>query len=352
MRVKRLSALILCLALALSLAACGLIPGPSPSPDALSSDPPPSPAGEDRPVVNLTLLKGPTGVGAAKLLADDEADATAIDYVPTICTENSEVVARLSNGDADIAAIATNVAANYFHKTDEDIQLLAINTLGVLYILERGAEKTVRTVSDLSGRTLYATGQGANPEYVLQYLLRANGLEPGEDVEVLWRTADEISALMLTEEADLCMLPVPAATALQLKSAASSSAEGHISPVIDLTEAWNEVTSSGTLAMGCVVARRAFVEEHPDLVDAFLEEYAASIAFVRDNPEEAAPLVAQFGITPNAAIAQAAIPACNLVCITGRDARNMIQGYYEVLAEADLTAIGGSIPNDAFYYIP
>ncbi len=144
-------------------------------------------------------------------------------------------------------------------------------------------------------------------------------------------------------------IPDPDAPALTTKSA---TYEAPVTSVIDLTQAWEEATGTASLAMGCIVARRAFVEEHPDLVETFLKEYAASIDYVKSSPKEASGLVAQYGITPSAAVAEAAIPACNLVYISGLDARDLIQDYYEVLAEADLSSIGGSIPNDAFYYIP
>ena len=298
----------------------------------------------ERETVNLAMLSGPTGVGAAKLLHDNAAGETALDYNVTIASDPAnEVVPKLSSGELDIAALSTNLAATLYQKTDGGIQIIALNTLGVLYILENG--NTIQSVSDLAGKTIYATGQGSNPEYVLNYLLEQNGLTPGEDVTIEWKASEEVTALMASGEAEVCMLPVPAATAVQMKNA-------DVRAALDLTQVWNDtVGAESQLTMGCVVVRTAFLEEHPEAVEAFLEEYAASIDYVKNNPEEAAPMVAEFGITASEEIALKAIPDCNLVCITGGDIQSTIQGYYEVLYTADPTSIGGAMPDDAFYYV-
>ncbi|MPL99469.1 hypothetical protein SDC9_45687 [bioreactor metagenome] len=348
--LKRYLALLLVFAMILGLSACSLFAASSPSqsPAAASPSASASPSADNRTAVNLTLLKGPTGVGAAKMLSDNDAGLTANNYKVTVSSDNSEVAARLTSGQTDIAALATNVAANLFNKSGGDIKLLALNTLGVLYILERGGTK-VNSMTDLKGKTLYATGQGANPEFVLNFLLEQNGLVPGTDVKIVWKTSDEVSALMLTGDAEYCMLPVPAVTALELKTAGSDAAS-KIVPVLNLTEEWDNTADSSSLIMGCVVVRSKFAEENPQAVSDFLTEYAASIQYVKDNPEDAAVLVARYGITPSEAIAKAAIPDCNLICVSGKDMRDAIQGYYEVLFSVDPASIGGSIPDDSFYF--
>lgn len=312
---------------------------PAPTPE-VPDTPQPTPAGDP---VNVLMLKGPTGLGAAKLMADSEAGSTAQTYVFSVDADPSAVPAKLTNGELDIAALPTNVAANLYNK-NESIQMLALNTLGVLYILENG--NTVQSMADLAGKTLYATGQGANPEFVLNYLLEKNGLTSGEDVTVEWKASDELVALMGAGEATLCMLPVPAATGVLMKNK-------DVRAALDLTAEWSRWASDGSvLTMGCVVARKEFVEQHPDAVKTFLTEYAASIEYVVGDPEEAAALAAKYGITPNANVAKAAIPQANLVCITGTDMAAAIQGYYDVLWRADPKSIGGSIPDDGFYYVP
>ena len=357
MKKSRLLALGLALALALSLASCTNSTEPTPTPTAeatptptAEATPTPSPDPSEDPSagrteVNVVMLSGPTGMGAAKLMADNDAGTTALDYHFTVDPDASTVPAKLTNGEADIAALPTNVAANLYNKNG-GIQMLALNTLGVLYILENG--DSVQSMSDLAGKTLYAPAntRGANPEYVLNFLLEENGLTAGEDVTIEWMAADELTALAGSGDIELCMLPVPAATSVLMKNTDMREA-------LDLTEEWDRVVSDGSvLTMGCVVARTEFIEEHPEAVATFLAEYAASIEYVASNPEESSELVAQYGITPSAQVALSAIPQANLVCITGTDMAASIQGYYEVLWNADPDSIGGSIPSDGLYYVP
>ena len=353
-QVKKWGALALCLALVLALAAgCSggnADPSPVPSPSETAEvTPTPSPeltpeeTAAERPEVNLGLLNGPTGMGAAKLLADNDAAGAAAQYNVTMGSDPAtDIVPKVINGELDLAAVPTNLAATLYAKTEGGVKLLALNTLGVLHILENG--DTVHSLSDLAGKTIYATGQGSNPEYVLNYLLELNGLTPGEDVTIEWKASEEVTALMVTGEADLAMLPVPAATSVMMQNE-------DVRDAVNLNDAWTEAGAPGTFTMGCLIANAQWVEENPELVDAILAEYAASIAYVNQYPEAAAALIAQYGITPNAAIAAAAIPQANLVCITGAGLRD-IQNYYEVLFAADPTSIGGAIPDDAFYYIP
>lgn len=358
---KRILALLLCLAMVLGLAACTgkgddatSDPTPDSTPDETvtpDDDAQDDPTPAELETVRLAVLSGPTGVGAAKLLADNESGDTIGNYDVTVATDNSEVSTKLINGELDIAAMATNVAANLYNKSNGGIQMLCLSTLGVLYILERGEAgftPTVTSLSDLAGETIYAYGQGANPEYVLNYLLRENGLDPESDVELVWQTAEEVQAAMLTGDARFIMLPVPAATAVLIQSKALEDRD--VASVLDLTEEWDKVTDNGVLTMATVVVRTEFAQEHPEEVAAFLEDYQASIEYVNNNVDDASLLVEQFGIVPKAAIAKLAIPDCNLVYITGEEMRDQIQGYYEVLYAADPASIGGGIPDDAFYY--
>lgn len=299
---------------------------------------------------NLMVLSGPTGVGAAKLMADNEnvtpdavANGAAAPVINTAAVEadNQMVSSALINGDVDIAAVATNVAANLSAKSEGAIQVLAVNTLGVLYILEKG--DSVQSMADLAGRNVYATGQGANPEFVLNYLLTENGVDPAE-VDIQWMTPQEVTAKMASSDDGICMLPVPAATALMLQ-------DSGVRQALSLTGEWSKV-SGGQLAMGCIVARTDYIEENPLGVENFLTAYQDSISYMSDpaNLEDAAQLVAQYGITPNAAIAKAAIPQCNLVCLTGEEMKSVLEDYYQVLYDADPASIGGALPYDSFYY--
>ena len=334
---------ILALGLALALTA-GLLAGCTGGSGSQSPSPTPTPsetAPAEKQTVNLAVLKGPSGVGAAKLLADSDAGETANDYAYSILADNTEIVAGLSSGRLDIAAVASNVAANLYNKTNGGIQIAAVSGLGVLYILENG--NTVQSMADLKGQTLYATGQGANPEYVLNYLLTENGVDPAE-VDIQWKTADEVSALMVSGEARLCMMPVPAATAIQMSNP-------DVREALDLSAEWDGLNNGSHLTMTCIAVRTAFAQEHPEAVENFLADYAASVEYVKGDPTAASELVAQYGITPKAKIAELAIPKCSLVCITGKvDMADTIQGYFEVLSAANPDALGGSIPDDGFYF--
>lgn len=347
--MKRSKILALGLALALTaglLAGCtggsgSQSPSPTPSQTVTPTPTPSETAPAEKQTVNLAVLKGPSGVGAAKLLADSDAGETANDYAYSIMADNTEIVAGLSSGSLDIAAVASNVAANLYNKTNGGIQIAAVSGLGVLYILENG--NTVQSLADLKGQTLYATGQGANPEYVLNYLLTENGVDPAE-VDIQWKTADEVSALMVSGEARLCMMPVPAATAIQMSNP-------DVREALDLSAEWDGLNNGSHLTMTCIAVRTAFAQEHPEAVENFLADYAASVEYVKGDPAAASELVAQYGITPKAKIAELAIPKCSLVCITGKvDMADAIQGYFEVLSAANPDALGGSIPDDGFYF--
>ena len=357
---RKLLALTLSLALTAGLAACSTqapaedTPVPESTAPAAETQTPAAETAVPYQTVHLGLLSGPTGMGAAKMLADnDEAYAqveagtyeggTLLRYEVTLGSDPAnDIVPRLTNGELDIAAIPTNLAATLYNRTDGGIKLLALNTLGVLHILENG--DTVNSLADLEGRTLYATGQGSNPEYVLNYLLEANGLDPAADVDIQWLASEELTARMASGDIDLCMLPVPAATTVMMQNS-------DVRDAIDLNDAWTESGAQGTFTMGCLVARTEWLEGNSELVPGILEEYAASIDYANSNPEEAAALIEQYGIVPKAAVAQAAIPQANMVCVTGEDMKG-IADYYQVLFDADPTSIGGAIPGEDFYYIP
>lgn len=349
---KRFLSVLLCAAMTLGiLSGCQKEPGPSSSSGSQSgssSSTTQTPDG-DKTQVNFTVLSGPTGVGAAKLISDDEQGLTLNDYHVTITAANDEVTALLASGETDIAAIATNVGANLYNKTDGAVQMLAVNTLGVLYLLDKGGD--VNTLEDLRGKTIWAAGQGANPEYILNKLLNEAGLTPGQDVTIEWLTAQEIMANMIQSEGGVCMLPVPAATTLLQKVP-------DVREALSVTKLWQELVGT-PLPMGCIVARTAFIEENPQAVADFLQEYQASIDYMV-NPENIATpdglgadaLLVKYDIVPTLEIAAQAIDQCNLIFITGDDMQRVVQGYYEILFQANPDSIGGGMPYDDFYYQP
>ena len=324
----------------------GTEPGTEPSEDPVvkpSEDP-----GEDsqKITVRLGVISGPTGIGAAKLLSDAQKGETVNRYEYTIAADNTELVPALTNNEVDIATVASNVALNLYNKTDGAIRIIALGTQGVLHILEGSGGTMVESLEDLAGETVYAVGQGANPEYILRYLLEERGLNPDEDVEIVFAQPEEIQAKLLSGEIKYAMLPVPAATAVILKSG------GQVRAAVDLTEVWEESGSGSQLIMTAVVARTEFIESNPKAVQAFLKEYEASIKFVNENVDEAAEMIAGFGITPNAAIAKQAIPQCHLIFISGRNMARSISDYFRVLYSVNPASVGGVLPDDAIYYVP
>lgn len=292
--------------------------------------------------IKVYALKGPTGMGMAKLMSDSDAGTTTNKYDFTIASAPDEVTAEIIKGNYDIAALPTNLASVLYNKTEGKIRVAAVNTLGVLYVLENG--DTVNSLEDLNGKELYATGQGSTPEYILRYVLETNGI----DCNVTYLAEhSELAAQMISGDVSLGMLPVPNATTVLAQSDARTA--------IDLTAEWEKAAEkngdSSALYMGCVIVNPDFIEESPEAVDAFLEEYAASVKYVNENIDDASAMIESYGIVPKAAIAKKAIPDAHMVCITGDEMKTGLSGFYNVLFGFDPKSVGGSVPADDIYYI-
>ena len=290
--------------------------------------------------VRFGVLKGPTGIGASYLLSQSKEGKTINKYTETILAEATDMIGQLAAGQIDIAAIPTNAAVSLYNKTNGGVRLVALNTAGVLYILENG--NAVASVSDLKGKTIYAVGQGSNPEYVLRFILSQNGIDPDKDVDIQFLDSAELTTRAATGDIEVCMLPVPAVTTVLTKNPSMRIA-------LDLTEEWDKLGVGSQLTMGCVVVRTEFLKENPAAVNAFLREYQKSIEYVKANPAEAGQMCADFGIVPSVAIATKAIPDSNLIFISGEEIRPYIEGYFQVLYDANPKSIGGAMPKDDFY---
>ncbi len=293
--------------------------------------------------VRVAALKGPTGIGMAQLMDQAKQNKTQGKYEFTVAAAPDEVVSAVASGSVDIAAVPVNLAASLYAKTEGKVKLAAVNTLGVLYILENG--DSVHSVADLKGKTLYATGQGSTPEYVLNAILEKNGLKVGEDVVIEYKAEhDELATLAASGEVTLAMLPEPNVTAAMAKNE-------NLRIALDLTQQW-ESLELGTLVQGCIVVRDGFLQENPQAVQTFLTEYAASVDYVNGDPAAAGELVASAGIMPQAALAAKAIPNCNIVCIQGDEMKAMASSTLQVLFDANPKSVGGAMPDDGFYYLP
>lgn len=342
--MKRVMSLGLSLALAISLAACSSSVSEAASSVAATEEPTAVPEAE-APVTTFRIagLKGPTTMGMVKLMSDAEAGETHQDYQVTMYGAADEVVPLLVKGDIDLAAIPANLAANLYNQTEGKVQVAAINTLGVLYVVTTGDD--VKSVEDLKGKTVYSTGKGTTPEYVLNYILKENGIDPEKDLTVEYKSeATEVAAaLQAADEGAIAILPQPYVTAAQ------SQIEG-LNVALNLTEEWNKVSTDSDLVTGVLVASTEFIEQNEAAFEEFLKDYQASIEWVNSNTADAAELVANYGIVAKAPLAQKALPACNITYVDGAEMKTKLSGYLQVLFDQNPKAVGGAMPGDDFYY--
>jgi NitT/TauT family transport system substrate-binding protein len=293
---------------------------------------------EDATVVRVASLKGPTSMGLVKLMQDD-ADVGAYQF--TVAGTADEIVPMIAKGELDIALIPCNLASVLWNKLKGGVQVSAVNTLGVLYVLEAG--DTVHSVADLKGKTVFSTGKGTTPEYALNHVLKLNGIDPAKDLTVEYKSeSTEVAAALSSGTATLAMLPQPYVTAVMAQNP-------KLRVALSLTDEWAKADAGSRLVTGVVAVRKAFADEHPDLVKAFMEGYDASQAYVNANPDEAGQWIADLGIVAKAGLAAKAIPACNIVCVTGDEMKAAVSGYLKALFEADPASVGGALPDDAFY---
>ena len=290
-------------------------------------------------VVRIAALKGPTAMGMIKLM-DDESENSACEF--TIAGAADELTPAIIQGNVDIACVPANLASVLYNKTEGGVKVLAVNTLGVLYIVENG-EPTIAEISDLKGRTIYASGKGATPEYALNYLLTQNGIDPEKDVTIEWKTEHvECLTALMNDPGSAAMLPQPFVTTAQTKNE-------NVNVVVDMNQAWAELNNGSALITGVVIARSEFAEQYPGAVDGFLDGYGESVKYVNSNVSAAAELIGKYDIVP-AAVAEKALPKCNIVFITGGEMKEKLSGYLGVLFDSAPAAVGGALPGDDFYY--
>ncbi len=299
--------------------------------------------------INITALKGPTAMGMVKMMEDIGADAEGFTedgnpYQFTIAASVDEVTPKLVQGNTDIAAIPANLASVLYNNTDGQLRVLAINTLGVLYLVD--TDGSIQSVSDLKGKTIYASGKGATPEYALNYILSGNGFDMEKDVVIEWKAEHSECVAALGNKGTVALLPQPFVTVAQAKN-------DKIQIGLDLTEEWDKLQkeeNKGTMITGVIVARKEFVEKNPEAVNQFLDSYKESVEYVNQNMAEAAALIEKYDIVP-AAVAEKALPYCNIVFIEGNEMKEKLSGYLDILEKQNPKSIGGEVPADEFYYI-
>ena len=305
-----------------------------------------SAAPAEETVVRVGGLKGPTTMGLVKLMQDAENGEAQNAYEFTMVTAADELTAMVAGDQVDIALLPANVASVLYHKTNQNVSVIDINTLGVLYLVS--GDTSITSLDQLAGKTVYLTGKGTTPDYVFNYLLSSAGLS-AEDVTLDFRSeATEVAAILAENPEAVGLLPQPFVTV-------ALSQNDALSIIMDLTEEWDKLQaedSNSRLVTGVTIVNNDFLSSHPDMVDAFLEEHEASALYTDNHPAEAAKLIAAAGIVAKAPIAEQALPYCNITCITGEDMKEALSGYLEVLYEQAPESVGGSLPDDAFFYIP
>lgn len=339
--MKKLVSLAMALCLAVGLAACGAPSSSAAASSAAPSSAPSSSAAQSSASIRIAGMKGPTTMGMVKLMKDAEEGTANGDYQVDMYATAQEILPLLVKGEIDAAMLPANVASNIYAQTEGKVQVAAINTLGVLYVVENG--DNIQSVADLAGKTIYSTGKGNTPEYTLNYILEQNGIADQVTVEYKSEATEVTATMAEAGEGAVAVLPQPYVTI------ATSQTEG-MRVALDLTEEWSKVNPDSQLVTGVLVARTDFIEQNQDAFAQFLTDYKASIDYVNANTAEAAQLVAGYGVVPKAAIAEKALPACNITYIAGSEMKAALQGYLQVLFDQNPASVGGAMPGDDFYY--
>lgn len=293
--------------------------------------------------MNVAALKGPTGMGMVQLMENQDEKKAALNYKFTLSDSPDELVGKIVNGEIDVAAVPTNLALSLYNKTKGKVQFAAVNTLGVLYVLENG--NTIKSVSDLKGKTIGASGQGTTADYILQNILKKNNLTVGKDVNVEYKTEHaDLATALAAGNTNIAMLPQPFVTTAMMKNK-------NLRISLDLTKEWNKVMGSDSkLAMGCIIVQKSYIEKNKKDFNKFLDEYKKSVDFVNGNVDKASTLIEKYKIVPKAQIAKKAIPNCNIVYIDAKDSKTFMNQFYKVLFDFNPKSVGGKLPDEGFYY--
>ena len=344
--MKRILSVLILTCLCISLCACaGSSPEPAaesaPMEAAVTTESEETAPAEEKGAANVMVLNGTTGFGMAKLISDANEGKTALDYTFSVESDASAVTAALINGSCDIAALPTNAAATVYNKTEGGIQMLAINTLGVLYLVINSDNVAVSSLDDLSGMTVYAPAQ--NPTFLFKAILSAAGMED-VTVDNTYAQPADLRTALAAGEVDIAVLPEPMVTI------ARSANEGLVT-ALDLTAQWDALYPAGSLVQGCVVARTEYAEAHPEAIEIFLKEYETSIAYLSEDVAAAGALIEETGVFTNGVVAAKAIPNCNVCFLSGEDMKTSMTRFCDILFGIDPAAVGGSVPGEDFYWV-
>ena len=345
--MKKLTAFVLALVMVLSLTACAKEePQPTAAPTEAATEAPAvevtaAPETEAAAAaVNVMVLNGTTGFGMANLMDAAAKGEAAQEYNFTVETDASNIVAALANGSADIAALPTNAAAAVYNKTQGKVQVLALNTLGVLYLVTDGSVE-ISSMADLAGKTVYAPAQ--NPSFIFQHIVDANGVE-NVTIDNTYAQPADLNTAVASGQVSIAVLPEPMVTVAKANNP-------DLKVALDLTAEWDKVSEPGSLVQGCVVVRKEFVAGNAVAVDTFLGEYDASIEALTTDVEGTAAKIEANGIFAKAAVAAKAIPNCNVCFIVGEEMQTALSQFLTIMHGVAPASVGGSIPGEDFYCV-
>ncbi|MGN0401212.1 MAG: ABC transporter substrate-binding protein [Acetatifactor sp.] len=292
--------------------------------------------------INIGALKGPTSMGLLYMMKYEAVRGSDNSYEFLMASSADELLPLMLRGELDIALLPANVASVLYAKTQGEICMIDVNTLGVLYMVSGNA--SYGDIRDLRGKTVYLTGKGTTPDYVLQIVLAENGLT-AEDCRLEYKSeATEVAALLAANPDAIGLLPQPFVTA-------ACAQNQELSVIFDMNEEWNRIQGRG-MVTGVTVVRKEFLEQNEEAVKEFLKDHAASTGAINENPAAGAVYAVEAGIVAKEPIAQKAIPGCNITCITGEEMKDMVSSYLEVLYGQSPESVGGALPGEDFYYIP
>lgn len=347
--LTRILTLTLAVLLALSLFACAKTDDKGDATNDTSATNAPdstaAPTPEAEPDSNLEIkvyaLNGTTALGMAQLMSRQKAGTTGMNYNISTHAAADAITGAIISGECAIAALPTNVAVKLYHKSSGKLQLLALNTLGVLYLLTPDGEN-ITSLDQLSGKTIYLPGAGSNPEYITSALLSSAGVNANLDT-TSFPSPDALVAAVAAGQAQYAVLPEP-------KVSAATAQNSSIKVALDLTAEWEKLNGEGTLVQGCLVVNTAFAKAHPTEIARFLSDYEQSVNFIREGSDEAISMIVDAKIIPAAPIAKKALPKCNICFIAGADMKPLMNTFCEKIFAADNSSIG-KMPDDGFYYV-
>lgn len=300
-------------------------------------------AAAERTAFRIASLKGPTTMGLVKLMDEADKGEARHDYEVTMYGAADEIAPQLIKGDIDVALVPCNLAGVLYNKTGGAVEVACRQHTGRAVCRHHRRRHHQR--GRFGGQNHLHHGQGDHAGVCAQLCAGAEWPYPGEDVtiEYMSEATEVLAAMQASSGYPVAMLPQPYVTTAQMQM------EG-LKVALDMTEEWDKVSPDSALVTGVVVARKEFVEQNEAAFNEFLEDYKASTEFVNANVDEAAALVAGYEIVPKEPIAQKALPECNITFISGADMKAKVSGYLKVLYDQNPEAVGGTLPDDAFYY--